>query len=83
MKTFTLKDNGNVDALRIQLHKDGFELVNTLEDGTELYHQTNPPQEKPWSAMDCYKETKARIRKQYNYGISFGVRNSQLTDWLA
>ena len=83
MRTFTLKDNGNVDEMRIQLHKDGFELVKTLPDGTEVFNQVNPPKEKPWTAMDQYKETKALLRKQYAYGISAGMgRGVNLTDWL-
>ncbi len=82
MKTFTLKDTGDVNVLRSQLFKDGFELVQTLEDGTEIYNQVNPPKVKPWTAMDQYKETKATIKKHYDYGISHGLLGRSLTDWM-
>ena len=82
MKTFTLKDTGNVDQLRIQLFKDGFELVETLADGSEVFNQVNPPKVTPWTAEDQYKETKKAFRKAYDYGISGYSRNINLTDWL-
>jgi hypothetical protein len=86
MSQFTLVDSGNVDALRLQLHKDGFQLVSTNEDGSEVYNLVHPPVEKPWTAIDQYKETKARISRQYHYGITGAMktnRGSYLTDWLA
>lgn len=82
MKKFEVKLSDGLDMAELgrQLKLDGFELMETKEDGTMVYHQVNEPKFKPFTNEDSYKETKRRIKKAYDFGLTSYSRVA-LTPW--